>query len=154
MTATEHTKATIEAIQQAMKERGFIAQADFFAENHINHGFPATREVTRAVLQDITDTFPDIDLKPIQMMYDGEWAIGYYWFVGTHLGMAQHPYVHYGLMTGVVPTGKAMKVHHVHIFRIQNSQITEHYATRDDVAMVQQLGLELKVVQAAAKSLK
>lgn len=140
-----HTKATIDQIQQAMKERGWMAQADFFAEQHVNHGFPSTREQTAGVLRDILHTFPDISFEPIQIMVQGEWAMGFYWFSGTHLGMSQHPYVHYGVLTGIPPTGKFMRVHHVHLFRIQNGQITEHHGTRDDVAMVKQLGLELRV---------
>ena len=141
---TEQTRATLERIHQTVKEKGFVAQAEFFAPEHINHGFPSTREQTRGVLQDIASTFPDIAMEPIQVMYDGEWAIGFYWFSGTHEGMGQHPYVHYGLLAGIEPTGKTMRVHHAHIFRIQNGLITEHHGTRDDVGMVRQLGLELK----------
>jgi predicted ester cyclase len=142
---TEHTKSTLEQIHHAIKVEGFLAQADFFAEQHINHGLPSTREQTTAVLQDIAQTFPDVELEPIQVMYDGEWAIGHYWFRGTHKGMARHPYVHCGLLAGVEPTGKCVRVSHVHVFRIQNGQITEHSGTRDDVAMVKQLGLGIRV---------
>lgn len=142
-----HTRTTIDRIHEAIKEHGFLAQADFFAEEHINHGFAATREQTRAVLQDIVNTLPDATIEPILTMVQDEWAIGYYWFMGTHKGIAQHPYVHYGLLAGVPSTNKFMKVHHTHIFRIRDGQIIEHYGTRDDVAMVMQLGLELKIQQ-------
>lgn len=86
-------------------------------------------------------TFPDLVFEPIQIMVQSESAIGYYWFSGTHLGIARHPYVHHGPLTGVPLTGKSMRVHHVHVFRIQN----EHDGTRDDVAMVKQLGLALRL---------
>ena len=142
---TEQTRATLEAIHRTVKANGFLAQADFFAERHINYGFPSTREQTRAVLQDIVETFPNIVLEPIQVMYDGEWAIGQYWCIGTHKGVARHPFVHHGLLAGVKPTGRSMRVSHVHIFRIQRGQITEHGGTRDDVAMARQLGLTLRV---------
>jgi predicted ester cyclase len=52
--------------------------------------------------------------------------------------------VHYGLLAGIEPTGKFVEVPHVHIFRIQNGQITEHSGTRDDVAMLKQLGLSIR----------
>ena len=119
---TQQTRATLEAIHRTVKANGFLAQADFFAERHINYGFPSSREQTRAVLQDIAETFPDIALEPIQVMYDGEWAIGHYWCSGTHKGMARHPYVHHGLLAGVEPTGRSMRVSHVHIFRIQTAR--------------------------------
>jgi predicted ester cyclase len=59
--------------------------------------------------------------------------------------MAIHPYVHYGLLVGIQPTNKFMRVQHIHMFRFSNGKIVEHQGTRDDVAMVQQLGLSLTV---------
>jgi predicted ester cyclase len=38
------------------------------------------------------------------------------------------------------PTGQTVDVELVHIFRIRDGMITEHWAVRDDVAMFQQLG--------------
>jgi predicted ester cyclase len=139
------TRAAIQRIHDAVAERGWMAQAEFFAETHFNHGFEATRETTRAVLEDIQNTFPDIRFEPIQTFVQGDWVIEHCWFGGTHSGVAQHPYVHYGLLTGVPATGKTMRVLHTHLYRIQDGLIVEHFATRDDVGMVRQLGLELGV---------
>jgi predicted ester cyclase len=49
------------------------------------------------------------------------------------------------LLTGIEPTGKVVRVPHVHIFRIQNGQIIEHGGTRDDMTMLKQLGLAIRV---------
>jgi hypothetical protein len=45
--------------------------------------------------------------------------------------------------TELVPAsgiGKPYSVKHVHIFRIANDQITDHWAARDDVGLLLQLG--------------
>jgi predicted ester cyclase len=46
-----------------------------------------------------------------------------------------------GLLVGVPPSGKHFQVHHIHMYRIINNKITDHYANRDDIGMMQQLGL-------------
>ncbi len=39
------------------------------------------------------------------------------------------------------PTGKSICQRQIHILRIQDSQVAEHWVVRDDLAMMQQLGL-------------
>jgi predicted ester cyclase len=45
------------------------------------------------------------------------------------------------MLNDVAPTGKSVRVLQFHGFCIANGQITEHAAVRDDMGMVQQLGL-------------
>jgi predicted ester cyclase len=45
------------------------------------------------------------------------------------------------MLNGIVPTGKSVKVLQFHSFRIRDGLIDEHAAVRDDMGMVQQLGL-------------
>jgi predicted ester cyclase len=106
MRVEEQNKVIFEKIHQAIERDGFTAQADFFAERTINHGIPATREINRAVLHDISDIFPDVRMEPINIVAEGEWVVGRYTFSGTHKGMGHHPFVHSGLLAGVPPTGK------------------------------------------------
>ena len=40
-------------------------------------------------------------------------------------------------------TGQLYTVRHVHIYRIADGQIREHWAVRDDLSMLRQLGVEL-----------
>ena len=41
---------------------------------------------------------------------------------------------------GHEPTGKSFLVDHIHIYRLEGNRIAEHWATRDDLSMLQQLG--------------
>jgi predicted ester cyclase len=46
-----------------------------------------------------------------------------------------------GLLVGVEPTGRHFEVQHIHMLRIGGGKIVDHYANRDDLGMMQQLGL-------------
>lgn len=143
----EQNKILIQQIQKAVERHGITAQADFFAEQSINHGTPVTREDVRAVLQDIALTFPDVKLEPLNIVAEGDWVVMRCTFSGTHRGMGQHPFVHEGLLTGIPPTGKSVRVQHIHMFRLRDNQITEHWANRDDIGMMRQLGLPLHIAR-------
>ncbi len=141
ITIEERNKMVFRQIDEATERDGFLAHADFFAEHSINHGVPVTRDMVRAILQDIFNTFPDIKMETINLVAEGEWVVGRYMFSGTHTGVGQHPFVHGGLLAGVPPTNRSFEVQHIHMFRLRDGQIVEHWANRDDVDMMRQLGL-------------
>ncbi|MBC8134415.1 MAG: ester cyclase [Fibrella sp.] len=112
----------------------------FFAEKVINHGFPVDREVIRHILLDITKTFPDARFEPVLVTAEEEWVTMRMRFSGTHRGVSKLP-VNGGLLMGIPPTGKTFSADHIHVYRVQGGAIHEHYACRDDLEMVRQLGL-------------
>lgn len=125
----------------AAEQKGFSAQAGFFADEVINHGFSVNRDMIRAILSDISATFPDVKMEPLIILAERDWVVAQCMFSGTHKGVGQHPFVHEGLLVGIPPTGKSFKVQHMHMFRMQDGLIVEHWANRDDVGMARQLGL-------------
>lgn len=42
---------------------------------------------------------------------------------------------------GISPTGKSFSVQHTHIVRVADGKLIEHWANRDDLGMMAQLGL-------------
>ncbi len=48
---------------------------------------------------------------------------------------------HTGEFLGHAPTGRSFSAQQIHIFRIQDGRIAEHWACRDDAGMLRQLGL-------------
>jgi lactoylglutathione lyase len=48
---------------------------------------------------------------------------------------------HTGALMGREPTGKEFAVRHVYIWRIADDTIVEHWGSRDDLALLGQLGL-------------
>lgn len=145
MNQAELNKAIIQLMIEVSERQGFVAQADFFAEQTINHGMPVTRDAVRSVLHDIATTFPDVQFEVLTIMAEADWVTLRCNLQGTHLGTGRHPFVHEGLLADIPPTGKSFCVQHMHMFRLKDGLIVEHWANRDDVGMVRQLGLSFEV---------
>ena len=47
---------------------------------------------------------------------------------------------HEGAFFGIAPTGRRFEVRQVHMLRLDSSQIQEHWAVRDDLGLLVQLG--------------
>jgi predicted ester cyclase len=48
--------------------------------------------------------------------------------------------VHVGEFLGLEPTGKKVDVQHIHIYRVENGKVAEHWACRQDLLLWSQLG--------------
>ncbi len=48
---------------------------------------------------------------------------------------------HEGELAGIAPTGKRVAAQQSHWFRVANGRLVEHWAVRDDLGMIQQLGV-------------
>jgi steroid delta-isomerase-like uncharacterized protein len=48
---------------------------------------------------------------------------------------------HEGDLTGIAPTGKRVAVQQTHWFRVADGKVAEHWAVRDDLGMMRQLGV-------------
>ena len=114
--------------------------AALFSDPTRNHGREVPRRAVLAILQDIKTTFPDWSFTIQDIVAQGHTVAVRCRFRGTHEGTGQLP-VNGGLMIGVPPTHKQMDVQHIHWFVVKEGLIAEHWASRDDIAMMQQLGL-------------
>ena len=74
------------------------------------------------------------------VLLDGDWITAVYRQTGTHQGVPELPVLG-GLLHEVPPTGKQVSVLNIHVYRIEDGLIAEHRAVRDDLGMMQQLGL-------------
>ena len=48
---------------------------------------------------------------------------------------------HEGELMGLSPTGRCVAAQQSHWFRIEDGKVAEHWAVRDDLGMLQQLGV-------------
>jgi predicted ester cyclase len=125
--------------------------ADDWSDDLTNHGEKVGRSGIKMVLDDIIRTFPDAKLEIQSLVVDGDMAVVRTLFTGTHRGVGQLP-VNGGMLIGVEPTGKSFAVNHIHWFRLRDRRIVAHWATRDDVEMMRQLGLPLEIKSKAVVS--
>ncbi len=91
-------------------------------------------------LKDIFGTFPDWKMEIVSMVADGDSVVVRCRVSGTHRGMGTKR-VNGGFLAGVQPTGKRFQVQHMHWYILRDGMITDHFASRDDLGMTQQLGL-------------
>lgn len=121
--------------------RGDIdAAVDHWAQDSTNHGRRSGKEGVRAVLTDIHTTFPDWRVDIDDVVASGDWVVVRCTVTGTHRGVGKLP-VNGGLLRGVPPTEKKFSAQHIHMYRVIEGHISEHWANRDDLSMMQQLGL-------------
>jgi predicted ester cyclase len=111
-----------------------------FAEDAENFGYRAGHDGLRAILGDILTRFPDVKLTVDQWIVAGDWIVIRGTYSGTHRGIGRLP-IDGGMLIGVPPTGRSFAVLHVHLFRVENGRIKEHWGGRDDIGMMRQLGL-------------
>jgi predicted ester cyclase len=105
-----------------------------------NFGRPVGREGFRQVLEDLHTTFPDYHYEIEEMVAEGDSVIARCKVSGTHRGVGKLR-VNGGMLVGVAPTQKHFEVQHIHWIKLRDGKIVDHYATRDDIGMMRQLGL-------------
>ena len=116
------------------------AIAEDFAEETHNHGAAVGRGGVRMVIEDIWRTFPDWRGEILEIAAEADSVVVRLNISGTHLGIGRLP-VNGGMLVDVPPTGRSFAVQHIHWYKLRGGEIVDHYANRDDLGMMQQLGL-------------
>jgi len=126
------------------------AAAADFAEDTKNFGRPVGREGIQRTLEDILATFPDWRMDILEIGAHGDVVVVRCKVSGTHRGIGKRP-VNGGMLVDVQPTGKRFEVSHIHWYTLRDGKIVEHYANRDDLGMMRQLGLLPPIPAASTK---
>jgi predicted ester cyclase len=75
---------------------------------------------------------PDSTWTTVRLIAEGDFVVCHNTWSGTYAGK-----VFRGVST---PEGEHFSVEHVHIYRISDGRISEHWVVRDDLGMMLQLG--------------
>ena len=100
------------------------------------------------VYRSLYATFPDYHWEIQAFFGDGDWVALHVLQTGTHLGTPELP-VFGGLIHKVPPTGKRISVPNIHLYQMKDGLILRHSAVRDDLGMMQQMGLLPRTLHAA-----
>ena len=92
---------------------------------------PTGPEAIKGTVRWLRAAFPDLDYHVDDALGDGDRVALRCTVRGTHKGD----------FLGQPPTGRRFEIQQIHIYRVQDGQIAEHWACRDDIAMLRQLGL-------------
>lgn len=136
----ELNKATIRRLVEAHNRQDAKAAAACFASGSTNHGHSAGPAAMERLYTNLYTTFPDYHWEIQALFGEGNQIALKVTQTGTHLGTPELP-VFGGLIHGVEPTGKRVSVLNIHLYQMAGGLIVHHSAVRDDLGMMQQLGL-------------
>jgi steroid delta-isomerase-like uncharacterized protein len=107
---------------------------DKFINNDPTPAAARNKESAKQFILKITEAFPDHHHEIVDLIAEDDKVVMRCILTGTH----QREFI--GL-PGFPPTGKSVRQQQIHILRVHNSKITEHWVVRDDLAMIMQLGV-------------
>ncbi len=127
---------------ERMRRETMDEAAEDFAANALNHGRHVGREGVRRVFGALFAAFPDMRFIIHDLIAEGDTVVCQAVMEGTHLGTPPHLQPHSRRpVERHPPTERKVAVQNIHIFRVVDGKIAEHAAQRDDLGMMQQLGL-------------
>lgn len=137
--ASERTNAElVRRYFDVVWNHGDLAAIDeFIGDEFTNFGHRGAdaRALIRAVVAAWRAAFPDLHFEIEEEIASEDAVVHLITCTGTHTGTFEHPAV------GVLePSGRAFAVDHMHIHRVRGGRIVQHWGTRNDLAMLQQLG--------------
>ena len=136
----EINKATIRRLVDAHNRQDAAAAAACFTTTGTNHGRAVGSAGMEKVYKNLYAAFPDFHWDIQTLFGEDDWIALKVLMTGTHLGSPDLP-VFGGLMHDEPPTGKSVSVLNIHVYRMQDGLVAHHSAVRDDLGMMQQMGL-------------
>jgi predicted ester cyclase len=130
----EEPKQVFITLMEEVFNRGNVDVADdLVAEDFCNHEAPNSRgpEGFKASAVWLRSAFPDYHAELHEVVVEGDLLVARLVVSGTHRGE----------FLGAPPTGRSFKVQHLHMYRIEAGKVAEHWACRDDLGQLNQLGL-------------
>jgi len=133
---SEQNKAIIRAIPEKVINTGdFAAASQYCIPDFVDHaappGFPPGVAGLTAFFTMLRAAFPDLHYTVEDEIAEGDKVTQRVTARGTMKGE----------FLGMKPTGKTATWSEIHIARLANGKVVEHWATVDQLGMLQQLGL-------------
>jgi len=149
----EGNKAIVRQFFEASSAGDIEAMLNSWSPNAINHGrFNSSAPVSpqqmppsgidglRAVFTSLHDAFPDRQWQIDDLLAVDDRVICRLTISGTHQGVPTIPVEGGIFLKRTPPLGKSYSVLHIHIFRLTDGKIVEHWAARDDLGLLEQIG--------------
>jgi predicted ester cyclase len=98
-------------------------------------------EHLKDVIRAMRTAFPDLHFEIDQMIAEGEWVSCHSFMTGTHDGELRAPLLPRNGPPVIPPTGRSVKVAHMHMMRFVDGKSVELWHVMDTLTMLGQLGL-------------
>ncbi len=134
MIAKENEAVVRRYIEEVWNRHDLDAIDGLVSPGYVNHA-ANTDEYrhggARRIWEWLLSVFPDHRFDVEDAVADGDTVAVRGTMTGTHEGE----------LFGVPPTGERVAARQSHWFRVANGKLTEHWAVRDDLGMMRQLGV-------------
>lgn len=144
----ERNKSTVRRIFEHAFNAGDLGVIDAGlsprTRDHQHPDEPSFTEHLKAVVLALRTAFPDLHFEIVQLIGEDDWVALYSVMTGTHTGALRPPLVPPGGPPKVPPTGRAIRVPHMHLIRFGedgHGNEGDLYHLMDTFALVNQLGL-------------
>lgn len=128
-------KAVVEELFRRLLAGDNRVLDDLVAEDMVNHaGGPQGREGLRQILAIIRHDLGEGEVEHHHLIAEGELVVQHVTVRGVHRGSTMP------LLAGTEPTGLEVSWTFIHIWRVGGDQIVEHWACRDDLGLLHQIG--------------
>jgi steroid delta-isomerase-like uncharacterized protein len=133
---SEQNKAIAARIPlEAFNQGKLDAIDEVIADNHVDHairppGVPSGKEGLKVLAKSLRSAFPDLKIVIDLQVAEGDLVVQHATSTGTMKGE----------FAGMPPSGKTAKWEAIHISRIKDGKIVEHWMVQDQLGMLQQLG--------------
>jgi predicted ester cyclase len=135
--ASEHNKRLVRRALEEIYTKGDLELAnelvhpDFVDHNPAHAEQPTGPENVKQTVRRLQSAFGELRFEVEDEIAEGDKVVQLVTMSGRQTGP----------LMGREPTGKEFAVRHVHIWRIADDRIVEHWGSRDDLGLLEQLGL-------------
>ena len=135
MTMSEYTaKDVVAEMFRRQQEGDDSVLDDLVASDMVNHAAgPQGREVLRMILGTIDADLGPVTVEQHHLVGDGDMVAQHLTLHGTHRASTMP------LLADVVPAGRPAAWTFIHMWRVADGMIVEHWACRDDMGLLDQL---------------
>jgi predicted ester cyclase len=132
--AERTAKDVVEELYRRQQAGDLTAMEDLVAEDMVNHAAgPQGREGLQRILDNLDHDLGPITVEQHHLIGEGDLVAQHLTLHGTHRASTMP------LLTDVTPSGRAAAWTFIHIWRVADGKIVEHWACRDDMGLVEQL---------------
>ena len=129
-------KQRVVEAMDALFNRGDVdAVEQFVHPQFLNHEAARHRpngcEGMRQTIEWLHAAFADLHLAVDDVIAEHDKVVARVTMTGHHTGQ----------LMGMPATGRSFSVQHIHIFRVADGKLVEHWANRNDLGLISQLGL-------------
>jgi predicted ester cyclase len=134
VSAEENKAVVLRYVEEVWNGHDLDAIDGLVSPEYVNHA-ASTEEYRRGgarrAVEWVLSVFPDHRFDVEDAAADGQTVALRGTMVATHEGELE----------GIAPTGKRVLAQQSHWFRVVDGKLAEHWAVRDDLSMLQQLGI-------------